>query len=355
MNKLLSALVVGTLGSLLILTALFNPAWAAPEKFELKLASEYADKHPTVVNGFMPWIKRVQEASNGRLVIQFFNPNTLCPAKEVYASTVAGAVDMGASPTHWVHGKFPLSEAAQLPFIFNGAEAGSLATWELYKQFPEWRDEYKEIKPLWQWTSALIQLHTKKKLVRTLEDLQGMKIIVWNPQLSGIVKALGGNPVEGKPQDTYLALERGLADGVVCPIAPMRSFKITEAAKYHTIANIMVDVFWAGMNRGKWNSLPPDLQKILDETTGDKMAQISGKALDEGSINDAKWMKDQGHSFYVLPPAEKNRWREKVQNVDDEWLKKMDAKGYKTAKKIYETAVNLGKEHSAKTVGGYKE
>jgi TRAP-type C4-dicarboxylate transport system substrate-binding protein len=288
-------------------------------------------------------------------VIHFFNPNTLCPAKEVYASTVAGAVDMGASPIHWVHGKFPLSEAVQLPFLFNGSEAGSLTIWELYKRFPEWRDEYKEIKVLWQWTSALIQLHTRKKLVRTLEDLPGMRIITWNPQENGMVKALGANPVEGKPMDTYLALERGLADGVVCPIAPMRSFKITDATKYHTIINLMVAGFWAGMNPGKWNSLSPDLKKILEDTTGDKMAQISGKTLDEGSINDAKWMKDQGHSFYVLPANEKNRWRERVENVDDEWLKKMETKGYKTAKKVYETTVSLGKEYSAKTAGGFKE
>ena len=85
------------------------------------------------------------------------------------------------------------------------------------------------------------------------------------------------------------------------------------------------------------------------------MAQISGKTLDEGSINDVKWMKDQGHTFYALPPNEKSRWRERVQNMDEEWLKGMEAKGQKSARKIYETAISLGKEYSAKTVGGYKE
>ena len=62
--------------------------WSA-EKFELKFASEYPDKHPTSANAFMPWIKKVDELSKGRLMIQFFNPNTICPAREAYASTVA--------------------------------------------------------------------------------------------------------------------------------------------------------------------------------------------------------------------------------------------------------------------------
>jgi TRAP-type C4-dicarboxylate transport system substrate-binding protein len=328
--------------------------WSA-DKFELKFACEYTDKHPTSVNAFIPWIKKMEELSQSRLMIQFYNPNTICPAKEVYASTVAGAVDIGASPTHWVPGKFALSEAVELPFLFNGAEAGSLTTWEIYKRFPEWREEYKEVKMLWQWTSALNQLHTVKKPVRTLEDLKGLKIISWAAPMNMMIKMLGANPIDGKPQDTYMALERGMADGVICPLAPMRSFKITDAAKHHTIMNLAVNTFWGGMNQAKWNSLPPDLQKIIEESVGDKMTQQSGKTLDEGTIQDAKWMKEQKHSFYVLSPAEKEKWKEKVKPITEKWIKKMEQKGYKSAKAIQETAVSLGQQYSEKTTGGYAE
>jgi TRAP-type C4-dicarboxylate transport system substrate-binding protein len=329
-------------------------AWSA-DKFELKFASEYADKHPTSINAFFPWIKKMGELSQGRLMIQFYNPNTICPAKEVYATTVAGAADIGASPTHWVPGRFALCGAIEQPFLFNGAEAASLTTWEIYKRFPEWREEYKEVKMLWQWASALNQLHTVKKPVRTLEDLRGLRIISWMASVNDLLKMLGANPVDGKPHDTYLALERGMADGVVCPLAPMRSFKITDAAKHHTIVNLLPGPFWAGMNQAKWNSLPPDLQKIIEESTGEKMAVLSGKTLDEGSIQDAKWMKEQKHSFYVLSPAEKERWKEKVKPSTEEWLKKMEQKGYKSAKDILEATVSLGKEYSEKTTGGYAE
>ncbi|MEW6665384.1 MAG: TRAP transporter substrate-binding protein [Thermodesulfobacteriota bacterium] len=328
--------------------------WSA-EKFELKFACEYTDKHPTSVNAFLPWIKKMGELSQGRLMIQFYNPNTICPAKEVYASTVAGAVDIGASPTHWVPGRFAVSEVIELPFLFNGSEAGSLTTWEIYKRFAEWREEYKEVKMLWQWTSALNQLHTVKKPVRTLEDFKGLKIISWAAPINHMIRMLGANPVDGKPHDTYLALERGMADGVICPIAPMRSFKITDAAKHHTIINLAANTFWGGMNQAKWNSLPPDLQKIIEESTGDKMAQLSGQTLDEGSIQDAKWMKEQKHSFYVPSPAEKEKWKERLKPVTEEWLKKMEQKGYKNVRSIQEATASLGKQYSEKTKGGYAE
>jgi TRAP-type C4-dicarboxylate transport system substrate-binding protein len=333
----------------------FIPYGWSSDKVELKFASEYTDKHPTTINAFMPWIKKVGELSNGKLIIQFFNPNTICPVREAYASVAAGSVDIAASPNHYTYGKFPLAEVIQLPFLFNGSEAGSLTIWEIYKRFKEWRDEYKEIKILWQWTSALLELHTVKKPVRTLEDFQGLKIISWGAHVNTMIRHLGANPIDTKPMDTYMALERGMADGVICPIAPMRAFKISDVAKYHTILNLGVDAFWAGMNLKKWDSLSSELKKILEETTGDKMAQLCGKTLDEGSIRDVKWMKEQGHTFYLLPPKEKERWIEKVKPISDGWVKNMEGKGYKVARTIYETVNKLGKEYSAKTPGGYKD
>lgn len=354
MRKILFT-VITSLFSCVFFLAISNGSAFAGDQYTLKFASEYPDKHPTVINGFKPWIKKVHELSGGRLKIVFFNPNSLVPARQAYDSVVAGVADIVASPCHWVHGKFPLAPVIQLPLIFNGAEAASLTTWDLYNKFPEWRKEYNEVKVLWQWASALFEVHTKKKLVRTLEDLQGKKMIGWNPQIRHIIKELGANPIEVTPHDTYLALERGMADGVICPIAPMKAYKITDAAKYHTIVDIMCDPFYAAINRAKWNSLPQDLKKILEDTTGYKMARISGKTLDMGSIHDSKWMKEKGHTFYVLPLAEKMRWRKKVQGIHNEWVKKTEKRGYKNAQEIYGTLKRLAEKYSKTTVGGYKD
>ncbi|MBW1666838.1 MAG: TRAP transporter substrate-binding protein [Deltaproteobacteria bacterium] len=353
MKKVFLTSVIAVFACFLLLAVPGRQAYSA-DVYQLKFASEYPDKHPTVINGFMPWIKKVKELSGGRLVITFFNPNALVPARQAYDSVVAGVADIVASPCHWVHGKFPLAPVIQLPLIFNGAEAASLTTWDLYNEFPEWRREYREVKVLWQWASALFEVHTKKKLIRTLEDLHGKKMIGWNPQIRHIIKELGANPIEVTPHDTYLALERGMADGVICPIAPMKAYKITDAAKYHTIVDMMCDPFYAAVNKAKWNSLPSDLKKILIDTTGDKMARISGKTLDEGSIRDSQWMKAQGHTFYVLPPSEKMRWKKKVQGIHEEWIRKMEKKGYKNARKIHAEVLRLAEKYAKTTVGGYK-
>ena len=333
------------------------PTFAAKEAktYELSFTSDYMDKHPTVRNAFQPWAKLVEERSRGRVKITYFNPNTLAPAKDAYDSTVSGVIDIGAGYCGLNPGKFPLNEAMELPMIVPSSEAGSLLTWALYNRFPDWRQEYKDVKMLWQWASATYQLHTTKKSVQTLEDLKGLKIIGWSPLLLEMMRALGANALQISPTDTYLALQRGMADGVICPLAPVRSYKISDATKYHTIVDLNVGPFWAGMNADVWKSLPSDLQRIIGETTGVDLARESGKTLDQGAAEDSKWLKAQGHTFYVLPDSEKAKWLEQLNYLPKEWVKKMEGKGYTNAGEIFETAVQLGKEYAKITGRGYQE
>ena len=353
--KTVFRVIIGVFVTACVLSFLtVGATWAEKEKFELSFIGPYADKHPTVINGFFPWMKKLEKQSGGRLKVRYFIPGTLCPQREVPESTEAGAVDIGSSFLGMSPGKFPLNEVMELPFLVPSAEAGSLLVWDLYQRFPQWQKEFKGMKLLWQWSSATFQIHTTKKMVRTLDDLKGMKILGFSPTILNIIKALGASPVQIKPMESYLALERGMADGILLPLAPVRSFKISDAAKYHTIVDTHVGPFWAGVNWDVWKSLPKDLQKLLIDTTGKKMAKICGTTLDAGAKNDAEWMKSHGHKFYVIPPKEKKRWVAATQPIHEKWLKKMEKKGFKNIRQIYDTAVKLGKEYAKTTGRGYE-
>ncbi|MDD5206275.1 MAG: hypothetical protein PHS17_12680 [Desulfobacterales bacterium] len=66
-------------------------------------------------------------------------------------------------------------------------------------------------------------------------------------------------------------------------------------------------------------------------------------------------MKENNHTFYVLSPAEKEKWSAKLKPITEEWLKKMEQKGYKNVREIHKVTVDLGKQYSEKTKGGYAE
>lgn len=328
---------------------------ASDEPVELNFTSAYVDAHPTSANAFKPWTEEIYELTDGQLKIHFYAVNTLCPQKETYDAVTAGFVDIGSNVCGDTPGKFRYTDVLELPLLCSSAESGSLVMMELFEMYPEIQAEYSDTELLWMWASATYNLHTINKEVRTLEDLKGMRIIGWSPNTLEIIKHLGANPVEVAPLDTYMSLERGMADGVLCPLAPVRSFKISDVAKYHTIVDLSVAPFFSAANKETYESLPDNLKSILKETTGVEMARRAGISLDQGAIADSEWMKEQGHSFYVLPNDERERWLEAVSPMWEKWVENMEKDGYTKAREILESAIELGKKYDEVTGRGFVE
>ena len=340
---------------LIVCIAFLGGASHAADKVELSMTTAYMSTHPTVINAWEPWFKEVNKLTDGEVSITFFNPNTLTPLRDNYDSTIAGMVSIGSNGTSLNQGKFPLSDVMELPGLVPSAECGSLVFWELYKKFPELQKEYKDIKVLWLWTSATYQIHTTKKPVRTVEDLKGMKIICWNGTSVEIMKALGANPLLMQHTDSYLALERGMADGVFCPLAPIVSFKISDATKYTTICDLFLNGFWAGVGPNVWNSLSPKVQGVLVDTTGEKMAKACGYTLDQGAVNDAKKLTAKGYTFIVLSDSDRKKMMDATIPLRDKWVTKMEKLGYKNAKAIMEEAYRLSEKYAPITGRGYQQ
>ena len=207
---------------------------------------------------------------------------------------------------------------------------------------------------MWHWVSATAQIATTKKPVRTLEDLKGLKIIGWGQALLDLPEVLGASPMNIPPPDTYLALERGMADGVHCAYAIMFPFKLNESVKYMTHADTMVVPFYTVMNEGKFKSLPPDLQKILLETTGAGMSAACGKSLDEGAQLGLERLKKGGMEQILLAEKEKERWMQAAQPLREKWLKQMEGKGYKNIREIMVAIDQMAKEITGRNSRRYR-
>lgn len=327
---------------------------AASKKMDLSMTTVYMNSHPTVLNAWTPWFKDMAKLTNGKINISYYNPNTLTPLKDHYDSTISGMISIGGNDISRNAGKFNLSTVMELPGLAPGAECGSLVYWDLYNKYPEFKQEYKEVKILWLWASATFQLHTTKKPVKNRADLKGLKIICWNRSSVDIMKALGANPIMIPPTDSYLALERGMADGIMCPLAPVVSFKISEAVKFTTVCDIFLTGFWSAMSHDLWNSLSPEIQKAFTETTGAVMAKKSGITLDQGAARDSQKLLKKGHKFIVLSQQERDSWLDSTKPLREKWVKDMEGKGYKNARAIMEDAFRLSAEYAKTTGRGFK-
>ncbi len=301
----------------LALVLLLLPAHlaAAAGEYSLNFTTAYFDRHSTVTNVFKPWIKQLSDKTGGKLEITYFPPNTICPEPEILDSVAAGAVDMGGNTFTRNTGRMILAEMGQMPMLSKSPRVASMAMYDAVHKYPQYFPEFqKDIKVMFIWSSALVQVHTTKKPIRKLEDFKGMKLIAWTTGSLDMAKLLGAIPMMQSNADTYLALERGMADGLITAIAPLRSQKLTDILRYHTICDLSLSPFWAGINRKTYEALPAPLRKSLDDSTGLAFSGIVGQSLEDGAKADLEWIKQQGKAEIItLSDAERERWKKQLE------------------------------------------
>lgn len=270
------------------------------------------------------WCKEIEKRTNGRVKIAYFPGGTLTPAAQIYDGVVKGISDIGFSCFAYTRGKFPLTEVIDLPI---GLKDGTTATRlinEYYKKFKP--KEIDEVKVMYLHAHGPGMLHTKKP-VNKLEDLKGMKIRATG-LASKIVTALGGSPVGTTMPETYDALRTGVAEGAMAPFEALQGFKWGEVINSSTVAygsGYSTGMFIV-MNKNKWNSLPPDIQKVFTEVN-EEWIEKQARAWDEIEKEGIDFTQKRGNKIIRLTKEEDARWAATVKPIVDEYVKTTKAKG----------------------------
>ena len=338
--------------------AMSGTAMAAKGFKHLSFMGSYLEKHPTVVNYWEPYFKATDEKFGGKLTFDYFATNALYPESEAPQAITDGRVDFGVLRPAVYPGKYNLLNVIAIPGMCPNAIVGSLVLEDIIQKFPEVRAELPaNSEHFTSWASAAYQLHTLKP-VKTMDDLKGKKIIVWDAVALELTKALGANPIRMTSPDTYLALSKGMGDGVICPLAPLKSYKITEATKYHLMLNIMVQAFTMEANKDLWDSMPDDMKTYLKQTGGMEMALGVGKSLEDGAKEDTAWMESQGHTFFYLTDEERAPFLAPLGHFVQDWKDSCEGEKPEVIDAVYKYAQERSKfyteEMRAGKYGDYK-
>jgi TRAP-type C4-dicarboxylate transport system substrate-binding protein len=334
-----------SLGSIFLVLLLATPA-SAQQVIKLTMAEQNAEMGWGPVHAGKPFIKRLEEATKGRVKIDVFYSQTLAKGPDIWNAVKNGVADMGWCFHGYWADMTPLSDVITLPSLpFRTAEKGSEVLWKLYEKFPAIRDEFKDVHVITLYSSLPYFLITTKKQVRTIEDLKGMKIRVVGGPPTEQMKALGAIPTLIPMPDTYLSMDRGVIDGMGAPWEAVEGFRLYEIAKYYTMVPLSAVYFSISMNKQKWDSLPRDIQQAITKVGGLEAAKFWGKnwfdTAEEGVNQAAKKGKYQIVK-YTPPAAELERWRKTGgEPLWAEWVKKMEAKGRPEAGQILKTALEL--------------
>ncbi len=270
------------------------------------------------------WAEEIGKRTSGKVQITLFPGGTLTPADKCYDGVVKGISDIGMSVLSYTMGKFPLTEVIDLPLGYkNGVTATKLIN-EYYKKFKP--KEFSEVKVMYLHAHGPGILHTKKA-VNNLEDLKGMKIRSTGT-VAKIVSALGGIPVAMPMPETYDALNRGVADGVMAPLEALQGWKLGEVIKFTTedYGAAYTIAFFVVINKEKWDAIPPDAQKMI-EKINEEWIEKTGKSWDEIDKSGREFTLKLGNKIIPLPKEEDAKWTKTVRPMFDEYVKNMKAKG----------------------------
>jgi TRAP-type C4-dicarboxylate transport system substrate-binding protein len=329
MKKTLFKTVVAALA--LSLAAALAPAPAASAPMTLTYANfPPASTFPCVQ--MERWVKEVEKRTNGQVKINTFPGGTLLPAKNIFDGVIAGTADIGNFAMSYQPGRFPVSEAVDLPLGFPDARVASLVLTDLIEKYK--LKEFEKVKILTLFTCPPADFMTSKP-VRTLRDLKGMELRVSGTGAE-VVKNLGGIPIAMPQSETPEAIQKGIVKGIVSSLEVLKDMNYAAYCPFATDANLFVVSFAVVMNREKWNALPADVKKAMDDLRIEQ-AEWTGKYVDNHVSESLSWSREKyKHQVIQLPEADKAEIRALVKPMIDEYVKRVSAQGLPGAEIVAE-------------------
>jgi TRAP-type C4-dicarboxylate transport system substrate-binding protein len=308
-------------------------AWnAAAEPVTLRV-HHFLPAGSTAHQNFMkPWCERIERESKDKLRCQIFPAMQLGgKPPELIEQVRTGAVDIIWTLPGYTPGKFPSMEVFELPFMSKSAEATSRAAWDYYIKYGT--DDFKDYKPLAFHVHDDGFIHSRTKMVRTLDDIRGMKIRAGTRLTARLVEMLGGTPVPMPVTGIFGALTKGAIDGATVPWEVVPAIKLQEVAHFHTETDPLVpalytSVFVFAMNKAKYESLPPELKAVIDHNSGRELSTQVGRTFDEASAPARKLaLSEAGNEVYTVPYQEMVLWERASVRLYAEWVQDMLKKG----------------------------
>jgi TRAP-type C4-dicarboxylate transport system substrate-binding protein len=286
----------------------------------LIFAATAAPQNFATVGVHMPWAQRVTERSGGALKIDVRPGFTLTNPSNFYSRVVEDVVQITFGPLSFVAGKFPLSEVVNLPFESESSLQGSVAFWRLYKS-GALDSEFNDVLPMYLLQFPQLALHLAKPL-RSLDNLNGLKVITTAKTGSETVARLGATPLSISPNESYEALQRGTADGAVFPWAAFQPYRLAEVTSYHVDAELGGGPGAILMSRKRYDALPAAARKVLDDNSQEPQTRVWATAFDEEASKQRNSVKaSPAHTIVQLPPDQQKAWRKRVAAVAEEWAR----------------------------------
>jgi len=294
---------------------------------ELSLASLYPAGSPAA-KALDSWCEKIAADSGGRLTVRHYTDNTLLTAPDMRIGVQAGTADLGSSLIYKPEPN--LEPSLSLPALVQGRDhADCLSIFgDIWNEFPElWSGQWENFKLLWITVADPNLLVTVDKPVRSMADISGLQLRMPSKDAGNVLKLLGAAPVEMSTGDWVVSLDKGTTDGAVTSIGMVLDHQIADKVKYVTKYSLGTGIAFLAMNKEKYESLPADLQKIIDDSMEFGKQEFTQTKRD-GEKTGLEYMQSAGMEVITLPVEEQKKWDATVRPAFDAIATDLDGKGF---------------------------
>lgn len=297
----------------------------------------------------VPWCDKVGKESGGRIKCQVFPSMQLGGTPlQLYDQAKDGVVDLTWTVLGYTPGRFPALEVFELPFMTKTSKGSSRAFWEYAAVNGLLGSELRDVKPLALHVHDRGLIHTASRPVKTLEDFKGLKLRAPTRLTSRMLAAFGASAVGIPAPQVPEALSKGVIDGAVFPWEIVPSLRLHELVKFHTeldpkSRNLYSSSFIFAMNKSRYEGLPPELRKVIDENSGGLLAERIGAVWDESAGSARQLAVKRGNGMHTVSAAEIRKWQAAAQPVIDGWVSEVSAKGLKGAELLQSARAQINK------------
>ncbi len=259
----------------------------AEKKFNWKMVTTWPKNFPGLGTGAETFAKKITESSGGRLNVAVFGAGEIVPAFEAMDAVSSGAIEMGHGGPYYWKGKIPAAQyLSAIPFGLTPQEQNSWFERGGGQQIAEKIYGKMGCKFFVCGNTGPQMGGWFNKEIKSLKDFKGLKMRI--PGLGGeVIKAAGGTVVNLHGGELLTSIQSGAIDALewVGPYNDL-AFGIHKTGKYYYYPGWhepggVLDCF---INIKKWNSLPRDLQKIVETSAKAATQEITNEMIAGNNI-----------------------------------------------------------------------
>jgi TRAP-type C4-dicarboxylate transport system substrate-binding protein len=306
-----TVVAAGVLG--FAMAPLFGPAQAQQQPYLMKISTPTINDIPnTWLDGYAAMLEK---DSGGRIKVQIFPASQLGTIPRQIEGTQFGSIQCVQIPPEFMVGLDPRFQVLAAPgLVDSDTEGQRLAADPEVRKLMLGLGADKGLHGLSVWYAAPNVLISRTPL-RDIADFKGKKVRVFaSPFQTVAFERLGITPVAMSLGDVLPALQQGAIDGAITGIGPMVKFHMVDAAKYVTEINQPGIFIIEEVNQKWYESLPEELQHLVDSDAAKEDAAIAPMATKMANEYSQEW-KSAGGTLIELAPAEHAKMMEVLASV----------------------------------------